>query len=193
MGKGRDYSFGQGLGVVIALILLVGGCAPKKPPSLLSLPMPSTFTAWGSFGYKSPQTSLHGMWMMEYKGDGDYQLSIYSNIGTLEACLLLVHGAPRPCKEGLRGKEILDTLPPEVWEVLPWILLGRLRGSQIQKDTKGRTKEAIIALGDRGIWRVSFHYYLEAEGVPYPTLVKVQGERVSLKIRVEEMKPGLPP
>ncbi len=193
MGKERNYQFGQGLGVVIALILLMIGCASKKPLSPLPLPMPSSFTTWGSFGYRSPQSSLHGMWMMDYKGNGDYHLSLYSTIGTLEACLLLVHGTPRPCKEGLRGKEVLDTLPSEVWEALPWILLGRLRGSQVQKDTKGRTKEAIIALGDKGTWRVYFQHYLEAEGVPYPTLVKVKGKEVSLKIRVEEMEPGPPP
>jgi len=193
LGKRRDHPFGQGLGALFALILIMVGCAPKQPLTTLPPPMPSSFTALGSFGYKTPQNSLHGMWAMKYQGDGDYRLSLYSNIGTLEACLSLAHGTPRPCKEGLRGEEILGTLPPELWEALPWILLGRLKGSQVEINSKGRAKEAMIALGDGGLWRVSFQHYLEAEGVPYPTLVKVEGEGVSLNIRIEEMEPRSSP
>ena len=191
MGKGRDNPFCQSLGALFALILLVAGCARvhKKPLPPSPPPMPSSFTALGYFGYKDPSNSLHGMWELEYQGDGDYRLSLYSNIGTLEACLSLVHGTPLPCKEGIRGKEVLDTLPPELWEALPWILLGRLKGSQVEINSKGRAKETMISLGDRGLWRVSFQHYLEAEGVPYPTLVKVEGEEVSLNIRIEEMEP----
>ena len=195
MGKGRDHPFSQGLGAFFALILLLAGCARvhKKPSPPSFLPMPSSFSAMGYFGYKDPSNSLHGMWELEYHGDGNYRLSLYSNIGTLEACLSVVHGTPRPCKDGIKGEEVLDSLPLELWELLPRILLGRLKGFQVELDSKGRAKEAVIPLRDRGLWRVSFQHYLEAEGVPYPTLVKVKGEQVSLNIRIEEMEPGLPP
>ncbi len=136
--------------------------------------------------------SLHGMWAMEYHGDENYRLSLYSSIGTLEACLSFDHGNLRACKEGLRGPEALNALPLELLEDLPRVLLGRIEGHLVTRDKVGRTQEALFVT-DRGVWRLSFRYYLEEEGFPYPTLVSVAGERVSLRIRIQEFHPGPPP
>ena len=46
----------------------------------------------------------------------------------------------------------------------------------------------------RSTWVVTYSHYLAADGVPYPTLVVIQGGgKETLKIRIEEMKPGWTP
>ena len=87
---------------------------------------------------------------------------------------------------------VFQFLPPLLLARLPQMLLGHVSEGEVVKDRQGRTIQAILPVGET-TWMVTYSHYLASDGIPYPTQVVIQGREETLKIRIEEMKPGWTP